>query len=91
MSEHLAIEHATRYLVPVTWDGDAADLCVSRDRHGAWSAGVTPTGWATLWLCDTTAQPWGRWRSNVSEISTFPTARAAYDAALATDQLEEAS
>lgn len=94
-ADHLPIEHATRYVVPATWLGHTdpipAELCVSQDRTGTWSVGIIPDGWACLWLCDTPAAPWGPWRAHVPDCTPFPTARAAYDAALATDQVDPAT
>lgn len=87
---------ARSYETPCVWINEHgqvdAVLTTSRTEDGWWVS-CTPLGWATLWLSSEPAPPWGPWRTQAAACkdAVHPTATAAIEAALATDQIGAAT
>ena len=88
----LTLAEARSFEVPCRWTGASgvlpdAMLTISGGPDG-WSVCVLPgPNWAPLWLTDTHASPWGRWRAHYGIYATFSSADNALIAALGTPQI----
>jgi len=86
MTAPLTLNDATQFTRAVLWDGQRSTLTISTQQGGGWFAFMHREDWSSRWLRHVGERTF--WAT--MSPTRFPTAQAAFDAAMATPQITEA-